>query len=252
LIGQKLAEFGDARIGVGVKDGVPDIKWIDIPGGQVRLEDFNHFFKVKPFRMAKYPVTNEQFEAFLNAEDGYRNKEWWKDIEQSKEAGKPSWREANCPRETVSWYEAVAFCRWPSAKTETNIRLPAEWEWQQAAIGGDPQREYPWEGEWDGSRSNSTESRRNRTTSVGMYPQGTTEQGVHDMAGNVREWCLNEYDNPDRPEAMPIDKVGGGRVIRGGSWTTLPVDLRASDRDWSFAGARDSDIGFRLAQDLES
>lgn len=97
LIGQKLAEFGDPRRGVGVKDGVPDIAWVCIPGGKVRLERIDHDFNVEPFRMAKYPVTNAQFEAFIKAEDGYKNKEWWKDIKLSKQASMATWEEANSP-----------------------------------------------------------------------------------------------------------------------------------------------------------
>ncbi|MBS0156247.1 MAG: SUMF1/EgtB/PvdO family nonheme iron enzyme [Nitrospira sp.] len=149
LIGQKLAEFGDPRPGVRVKDGLPDIDWITIPGGSIKLEGDDHVFEVKPFCLAKYPVTNEQFQAFLTAEDGYRSKKWWKDLEQSEQAATPSWAEANCPRETVSWYEAVAFCRWLSGKISkpgSGMRLPTEWEWQQAATGGDLKYEYPWEG----------------------------------------------------------------------------------------------------------
>lgn len=253
LIGQKLAEFGDTRPGVGVKDGVPDIIWIDIPGGTIKLEDVDHMFEVRPFRMAKYLVTNLQFEAFIKAGDGYHNEEWWTDIEQSVEARKPSWQEANAPRETVAWYEAVAFCRWLSAKTPkpgASFRLPTEWEWQQAATGGDPTREYPWKNGWDGFRCNSTESRLNRTTAVGMYPLGATQQGVVDMAGNVWEWCLNEYDNPERPEAMRIYKGAGQRVVRGGSWNFLPVNLRSSDRLRNNTGYRFNDLGFRLVQDI--
>ena len=235
LIGRILNEFGDPRAGVGLRlDGLPDIAWIKISGGQVKLDEI----EVKPFRIAKYPVTSAQFEAFLKAEDGYRNEEWWKDIEQSKEAERPSWLEANGPRENVSWYEAVAFCHWLSAKTGTSIRLPTEWEWQQAATGGDPQREYPWPGGWDASRCNSYESRLNRTTAVGMYPQGVTEQGVLDMAGNVWEWCLNTYENPEQQESVRIDKSGGVRVLRGGSWNYLPVSLRASARGGNCADAR--------------
>jgi len=247
LIGQKLAEFGDTRPGVGLtKDGLPDIEWIQIPGGKVSLEETKHVFKVKPFRIAKYPVTHAQFKAFLDAEDGFQNKKWWKDIEQSSEAHKPSWEEANAPRETVSWYEAVAFCRWLSAKTGKGIRLPTEWEWQQAATGGDPTREYPWEGGWDAVRCNSYESRVNRTTAVGMYPQGATQQDVLDMAGNVWEWCLNTYEEQD--ESITTD---GRRVIRGGSWLNLPKSLRTSNRDWNDAAYRFKYIGFRLAQDRE-
>lgn len=91
MIGQKLTEFGDTRPGVGVKDGLPDIIWIEIPGGQVKLKALEHMFEVKPFKIAKYPVTNAQFEVFLMAEDRYRNEKWWEDMEQSQEAAQPNW-----------------------------------------------------------------------------------------------------------------------------------------------------------------
>lgn len=251
LIGQKLAEFGDPRLGVGLtKDGLPDIEWLDIPGGQVKLEDIDHVFDVKPFRMARYLVTNAQFEAFLDAEDGYRNKEWWRDIEQSHEWESSNWLEANGPREQVSWCEAVAFCRWLSAKIGTSIRLPTEWEWQQAATGGDSQREYPWSGGWDADRCNSNESRLiSRTTAVGVYPQGATQQGVLDMAGNVWEWCLNTYENPEQQESVRID-INGQRVVRGGSWLDRPEFLRSSSRYRFSSVIRFNDIGFRLVQDI--
>jgi len=241
LIGQKLAEFSDTRPGVGVKDGLPDITWISIPGGQVMLRSIKHVFQVKPFKIAKYPVTNAQFEVFLNAEDGYKNEKWWEDMEQSQEAAQPGWREANCPRETVSWYEAVAFCRWLSDKTGASVRLPSEAEWQQAATGGNPQGEYPWESERDISWCNSGESDLNRTTAVGMYPQGATQQGVLDMDGNVFNWCVNWCDDYDAT----------GR-IRGGSWTLDVVDTPSiSRRDASYyADGRTNGLGFRLVQDI--
>lgn len=246
--GRILREFGDPRAGVGLRpDGLPDIVWIDIPEGQVKLEEVDRVFEISPFRIAKYPVTNIQFEAFLTAEDGHRNEKWWGDIEQSHEVPQPSWREANAPRETVSWYEAIAFCRWLSDKTKTSIRLPTEWEWQQAATGGDSEREYPWKGKWDESCCNGKKSRLNQTTTVGMYPQGATQQGVHDMAGNVWEWCLNTYEQPNI-----LVTAGGGRVIRGGSWYHFDPDyLRTSLRHWSDVGNRFFYIGFRLAQDIQ-
>jgi len=249
LIGRKLAEFGDSRPGVGLReDGLPDIEWVDIPGGQVKLEWAEMPFKVKAFRMARYLVTNMQFEAFINAEDGYRNKEWWNGINRSEAPAQPSWNEANAPRETVSWFEAVAFWRWLSQRTGSKIRLPTEWEWQQAATGGDPEREYPWPGGWDATRCNSSESRLNRTSAVGMYPSGATQQGVLDMAGNVDEWCLNTYDEPEPPESLRIDDREARRVIRGGSWDNTPGYLRSSSRTRLYADTRYSLIGFRLAQ----
>lgn len=255
LIGQKLAEFGDPRSGVVLPrpDGLPDIVWIDIPGGRITLEGVDHVFEVKPFRIAKYLVTHAQFEAFLNAKDGYQNEEWWHGIERSEKASIASWREANAPRESVSWYEAVAFCRWLSHKlsdkTRSTIRLPTEWEWQQAATGGDPTLEYPW-GEWDAARCHSVESRLSRTMAVGMYPRGATPLGVMDMAGNLWEWCLNTYENPAAPESRDINDTDGRRVFRGGSWYDRPGDLRVSTRSGVDADGRCNDFGFRLVQDL--
>ena len=81
------------RPGVGLRsDGLPDIDWIEIPGGQVKLENIDHVFEVKPFRMAKYLVTNAQFDAFIKAEDGYRNEEWWNGMERSEEVSVPHGR----------------------------------------------------------------------------------------------------------------------------------------------------------------
>jgi len=251
LIGRILNEFGDTRPGVGLRpDGLPDIAWIEIPPGSIKIEDVNHVFEVKPFRMAKYLVTNTQFEAFIKAEDGYRNEEWWNGIERSEGASVASWQEANVPRETVSWFEAVAFCRWLSHRTGSRLRLPAEWEWQQAATGGDTSRNFPWPGEWDAARCNGGESHLNRTTVVGMYPSGATQQGVMDMAGNVWEWCLNKYEDPVAPESLRIDDSNVKCVIRGGSWLNLAGGLRVSSRIRFNAGYLNDDLGFRLAQDI--
>ena len=172
-------------------------------------------------------------------------------MKQSEEPAERSWKEANSPRETVSWFEAVAFCRWLSKRMGSTIRLPTEWEWQLAATGGDPEREYPWPGGWDPTKCNSSESRFYRTSAVGIYPRGATRQGVLDMAGNVSEWCMNKYEQPDIGDALGIDSdERGQRVIRGGSsLNNVPEFLRTFYRTRLNANYRCSDIGFRLAQD---
>ena len=122
------------------------------------------------------------------------------------------------------------------------IRLPTEWEWQQAATGGDPDHEYPWGAEWDSSRVNTYESNLNRPTAVGMYPQGASPVGALDISGNVWEWCLNEYDNPKR-----VDLSGDGRrVVRGGSWGNYQVDARAACRSFLCPAERGYALGFRV------
>lgn len=249
----------DNRRGVGLTpDGLPDIEWVDIARGTVTLEDVKVEIDVKPFRIACYLVTNRQFRAFVDASDGYGNKQWWKDIEQSPAPSSPLWPEANHPRETVSWYEAVAFCRWLTAKSRERgllgknqeIRLPTEWEWQQAATNGNPDNVYSWGVEWDASRCNCNghATGLRRTSAVGIYPHGTWQDGPLDMVGNAFEWCLNEYENPKAWNATRIDK-SGQRVIRGGSWDNSPEVLRSSFRFGSLADYRDNFIGFRLAQD---
>jgi len=250
IIGWKLAQFGDPRPGVGPrKDGLPDIAWVEIPGGQVKLEDVDHMFEVKPFRLAKYPVTYIQFQGFIE-DGGYQTAAWWEGISH-RQHEPPKWNEPNVPRETVSWDEAVAFCRWLSARSKTSIRLPTEWEWQQAATGGDPAYAYPWGSVWDPTQCNSVESRVERTMSIGLYPHGATKQGVLDMEGNTWEWCLNKYDHPEKPESLRLDDSGEQRAVRGGYWYDRPEDLRSSSRNWSDTDDRGSNIGFRLAQDIE-
>ena len=81
-----------------------------------------------------------------------------------------------------------------------------------------------------------------------MYPNGATRQGVLDMAGNVEEWCLNKYHDPEKPKSVRLDDSDASRVVRGGSWLNGPGSLRASLRSGYTAGTRDNDLGFRLAQ----
>jgi formylglycine-generating enzyme required for sulfatase activity len=260
-IGEILAEHGDPRPGVGLTDeGIPDIEWVNIPAGTVKLKDIEGVFSVKAFRIARYPVTHCQFQAFIDAPDGYGNPRWWKDIEQSSSPKSSRWSDANCPRETVSWFESLAFCRWLTEKfrergmlnAEREIRLPAEWEWQQAATGGNPGNVYPWGADWDLSRCSSSRSGLNRTTAVGLYPHGAWPGGPLDMAGNVCEWCLNKYKDPGDLAAVRVDDESDRlRVVRGGSWYDTPRLVRASYRYWNTTDGRNLDVGFRLAQDLD-
>ena len=244
-------ELLDNRPGVGLTTvGLPDIDWVKIPGGTVMLEGVKGKFKVAPFRIARYPVTNCQFKAFEEAADGYRNKELWRDISLSDSPYPAKWSEANCPRETVSWYEAIAFCRWLTQKyhqhklleTGKEIRLPTEWEWQQAATGKNQANEYPWGPKWDAGKANTSESGLGRTTAVGMYPHGTWPDGPLDLSGNVWEWCLNEYANPKRVEISGKES----RALRGGSWYFSQDYARCGYRHWDIPNSRDNNIGFRV------
>jgi hypothetical protein len=115
-IGLRLAEIDDPRPGVGLKNGLPDLVWLPVPGGKITLEDNAGTFPVAPFYISKYPVTWVQYRSFLEASDGYRNKGWWKGLADREDKPGQQYRQIdNHPAEKVSWYDAVAFCRWLSA-----------------------------------------------------------------------------------------------------------------------------------------
>lgn len=242
-IGDRLDKIGDQRPGVGLRvDGLPDIQWCDVPGGKVRLSGVSRSFAVAPFKIAKYPVTYRQYQAFLAHDEGYANHKWWKGLR--RERSEQYRTVGNCPAENVSWSNAVAYCRWLSAMLGTAVRLPTECEWQCAATGGEAGRNYPWGTGWIEDAANTTESRLNRTTAVGMYPYGATVGGALDMVGNVWEWCLNKYETPS-----DVSLEGAGRrVLRGGSWHSHGILGRCTFRDYPPPDYRYGNFGFRLVQ----
>lgn len=246
-IGERLAAIGDTRRGVGLRaDGLPDIVWCPVPGGEITLEDGAGTFPVQPFYIAKYPITYVQFQAFLDDKEmGFDHNNWWQGIRpeyQKLEMEEQKFKYDNHPRDTVSWHQAVAFCRWLTAKLPSDawpsgdisagedriIRLPTEWEWQQAATGGQKDYEYPWGKEWDGRRANTGESRIGRTTAVGMYSEGASPApvGALDMSGNLWEWCLNQHNNPENVNI----EGSAGRVLRGGSFVYHANSARVGHR----------------------
>ncbi len=245
-IGDRLDQIGDPREGVGVDaQGLPQILWLPVPAGHIKLEDAAGSQDVDPFYIAKYPVTYRQYRTFLAAEDGYSNKQWWRKLKR-EEAPSEQYRPIdNHPAENVSWCDALAFCHWLSEKLGYAVRLPTEYQWQQAATVGTPANVYPWGMEWDERLANTDESHLGRTTAVGMYPlggPGSSQEGALDISGNVWEWCLNKYENPDDTS----DAGEEARVWRGGSWLFDQAYARASYRYSLNPHLRDYDLGFRL------
>ncbi len=245
-IGDRLNQIGDPRAGVGMDtEGVPQIKWIPVPPGHIVLEDDAGSQDIAPFYMAKYPVTYRQYRAFLNAEDGYSNQHWWQELEREDAPGEQYRPIDNHPAENVSWYDAMAFCSWLSNRLGYAVRLPTEYERQQAATMGNPDNSFPWGPAWNDRLTNTDESHLSRTTAVGLYPLGGTggsPEGIMDMSGNVWEWCLNKYENPDDSSASSE----GTRVWRGGSWVFNQGRARASYRDRNLPYYRYYFLGFRL------
>jgi formylglycine-generating enzyme required for sulfatase activity len=190
--------------------------WVDIPAGKsISLLGTSSFrdaeydmFHVDDFKIAKYPVTNAQFDVFINHADGYNNLEWWDFSDEAKR-----WHDKNpqpthsafggslLPRTNIAWYEAMAFCHWLSDISGEDITLPTTEQWIRAAQGDD-RRSYPWGNAWDGKRCNNSASnvfvafgfgRSKSPTPVTKYENlGDSPFGVVDMVGNVSEWCLDK------------------------------------------------------------
>ena len=220
---------------------LPLLEWINIPAGSVTLEDNAGPHTVATFAIAKYPVTNAQFQAFID-DGGYREDRYWKELaKRETEPQTASWTEPTHPRETVNWFEAMAFCRWLAEKTELAITLPTEMQWQWAAVG-DKGWAYPYGNGFDKNKGNTSESGIKKTTPVDKYPQGASPFGVMDMSGNVWEWCLNEYFD------MTINNISNNtaRPLRGGSWDYDSDYARATCRNNYDPGNRFDFLGFRV------
>lgn len=223
-------------------------------------ESPRHPVTLSPYYIDHYEVTNIRFKKFVdrNAEWGlshtplkYHNGEYLKHwVGGTYPVGL-----SDHPVVNVSWYAAVAFCRWEGK------RLPTEAEREYAARGGLEGKQFPWGDEMpDRSRANFRGSGLGTTVSVGSYaPNGF---GLYDMAGNVWEFVADAWGpyapaaqtNPlacrEQLEGEAYLQVTGRRVIRGGSWGGAPVNLRVAYRDSHPAeGAKDF-VGFRCARSV--
>jgi formylglycine-generating enzyme required for sulfatase activity len=164
--------------------------------------------KVEAFFIARYPITNAQFDQFIYADDGYCDPKWWEFSAQARAwrvtLGKgdkplaPQFRGDDLPRTNVAWYDAVAYCRWLSFRSGEQITLPTESEWQLAAQGGDG-RAYPWGDLFDSRLCHYVEVSPETPFAlapVTQYPGGASPLGVMDLCGNAWEWTLSGFRAP--------------------------------------------------------
>ncbi len=231
------------------------VEFVRIPAGKFLMgsEDDNQLAEdqEKPqhpveisydYWMARYPVTNEQFAAFVEVAP------YKLDLEKN-------WKKkANHPVVLVSWHDAMAYCKWlnDSLRSELGdlvLRLPTEAEWEKAARG-EYGNEWPWGNEFDPKKCNGIEGGKGGTTPVGTYsPQGDSPYGVADMAGNVWEWCHSlyqpyPYQVADGRESE--DATAGARVVRGGSFNNNQWFARAAYRYRRDPVNRTDNQGFRV------
>lgn len=200
-------------------------------GGDVPVRLFS-------FRIARYPVTNQEYAVFVRTAESVPYPMGWDgDAPHSGEEDHPVWG--------VSASDAEAYCRWLSNLTNSTFRLPQETEWEYAA-GGREQRVYPWGDTFNAQSCNSLESGLGRTTPVDAFLAGASAAGCMDMAGNVAEYCADIfriYESPDASGGLDADGALS-RVVRGGSFSSPREEMRCAARRPS--GKEDRVVGFRV------
>jgi formylglycine-generating enzyme required for sulfatase activity/tRNA A-37 threonylcarbamoyl transferase component Bud32 len=204
----------------------------------------------RPFYLGKYEVTQAHYEALLG-----------------KDKNPSSFKGADLPVESVAWTEASAFAdTWTKKRGDGLVyHLPTEAAWEYSCRGGRPSS-HPF-GIGDGTSLSSDQANFDgnypyggaakgkdlgKTCRVGSYPPNAF--GIHDMHGNVWEWCADWYgpypagnvSNPTGPGE------GSSRVIRGGSCTSAGGHCRAANRHRYEPGSRNFHLGFRLARSVPS
>lgn len=199
------------------------------------------------FYIGQYEVTVAQFRAFVSATN-FR-------VDPQMLESQP-----NHPVTSVSWPDALAYCRWletalkESPETPAQLRdllhdrwrigLPSEAEWEKAARGTDG-RIYPW---GDRPRQNRANYAGKGTTPVGSFDCPDCTFGLSDISGNVWEWTRSPYQpypytRTDNVENLDRDALW---VMRGGSFIDSEQNIRAAVRGGADPGARRPFIGFRL------
>ncbi|MCL2127598.1 MAG: formylglycine-generating enzyme family protein [Treponema sp.] len=233
------------------------------------IEDPQHRVTLRSFYMGKHPVTQKEYQEVMGENP-------------SANAG------SNYPVDTVSWYDAVEFCNRLSQKeglkpvytinkeasdsSNTSAYDNVKWQvsWDRTANGYRLPTEAEWEYACRAGTSTPFSTGRNITTSQanydGNYPYDNNEKGaslgqtspvdkyepnpwgLHDMHGNVREWCWDWYGSyTDAAQVNPQGPaVGSYRVDRGGSWNLGGQYLRSAGRGSITASTRDNDLGFRV------
>ena len=227
----------------------------------VKNEKPQHTLTLPDYWIGKTEVTNAQFRQFVDS-DGYTNRDYWTAAgwawRQAEKITQPGcWDNATFNGDTqpvvcVSWFEAVAYCRWLSKQTGIEFRLPSEAEWEKAARGSNGLI-YPWGNTWDASVVNSSESGLQKTTPVGSYPKGASPYGAMDMAGNVWEWCATQWQKPypyqleDEWQTTYLEATADYRVLRGGSSWNESTYVRGAYRYDSNPRGRYDGKGLRVA-----
>jgi len=212
---------------------------------------------MKPFYLGTYEVTQAEYERVMNHN---RSGFSWGGHGKEEVSGLDTSR---FPVETVSWEDAMEFCRKlssiPKEKEAGRVyRLPTEAEWEYACRAGTT-TPFHFGSELNGREANCSGRfpygtilrgrYLGRPSTVGSYAPNAF--GLYDMHGNIWEWCRDWYDE-DYYRSSPVDDPQGSseaadRVVRGGSWRSPAGFCSATFRDWGEPEYRHYNLGFRVA-----
>ncbi|GAA1889854.1 ergothioneine biosynthesis protein EgtB [Lapillicoccus jejuensis] len=231
-----------------------------------------HVVDLPSFRIGRVPVTNADWQAFVDA-GGYDEPRWWSERGWSHRrevglTGPQFWTGDGSrrrfglleplppdePVQHVDFFEAEAFARFAGA------RLPTEQEWEKACAW-DPvaqrRRRWPWgDSAWTPALANLG-GEALRPAPVGAYPAGASAYGVEQLVGDVWEWTSSGFEpwpgfRPMVYAQYSAPFFGGDfRVLRGGSWAVGGSSIRPSFRNWDLPIRRQIFTGLRLAWDVD-
>ena len=221
-----------------------------------------------PFALGRFAVTLQEFSAFVEAEAHampdemytYEQEKW--EVRKGRSFRNPGFLQtARHPVVGVSWDDSVAYCKWLSRATGKDYRLASEAEWEFACRAGSS---TPF---WWGSSISTDDANYDGNYTYGGGKKGQYRKatvpvesfkpnpwGLYQVHGNVWEWCADPWHENYRgaPEDGSVWQGGNTslRVLRGGSWSDIPRNLRAAFRNRYTTDDRDNSIGFRLARTL--
>lgn len=202
-----------------------------------------HPVRISSFSLARFPVTNTQYAAYLAATEGALPR-FWHDAR---------FNGPGQPVVGVSWFEAAAYCAWISDVAGVRCRLPTEAEREWAARGGLEGARYPWgdaEPALVGPWALGTAGQDRPLPVSAAAPNGF---GLCHMADNVHEWCSDWWD-ASYYAGSPVDDPQGPysgtrRASRGGAWRHQLKFSRCAARSSLDPSFRYNDYGFRVAVD---
>lgn len=239
---------GEIEIGLPAADVdqvLEDFSGLGLDRSWIQKECPRHKINIPAYRIAKYPVTHQEYRDFLLA-TGYPELPSSWNFRQFPQAL------ANHPVYTISPVAVEAYIAWLVKTTGRKFRLPSEAEWEWAAAGAEA-REFPWGAGFDPGRANTAETGLMRSTPVGAFVDGASPFGLMDMAGNVEEYVADNYAAYPGGEFVAdhlIQIHGEYRVARGGSFARFRDLARTRRRHGHNPRSATYAMGFRLAESI--